>query len=132
MNKVLYYYYYYYYKLLPVFADTYHHHQGLYSLLTEEPLPGSIPQMSVFVAMDLWINYYYYYYCYYYINLNLLLIRKLTTKSGLFTIKFCLKKTIQYKYYLQFISIKKTHIVPIKKFISIKNRYSNTNTNTNF
>ena len=25
-------------------------------------------------------------------NLNLLLIRKLTTKSGLFTIKFCLKK----------------------------------------
>ena len=64
-------------------------------------------------------------------NLNLLLIRKLATKSGLFTIKFCLKKkTIQYKYYLQFISIKKTHIVPIKKFISIKNRYSNTNTNS--
>ena len=71
-------------------------------------------------------------YYYYYLNkLNLLLIRKLTTKSSLFTIKFCLKKTIQYKYYLQFISIKKTHIVPIKKFISIKNRYSNTNTNTN-
>ena len=66
-----------------------------------------------------------------YKNLNLLSIRKLTTKSGLFTIKFCFKKTIQYKYYLQFISIKKTHIVPIKKFISIKNRYSNTNTNTN-
>ena len=65
-------------------------------------------------------------------NLNFLLIRKpVTTKSGLFTIKFCFKKTIQYKYYLQFISIKKTHIVPIKKFISIKNRYSNTNTNTN-
>ena len=41
------------------------------------------------------------------------MIRKLTTKSGLFTIKFCLKKTIQYKYYLQFIPIKKTHIVPI-------------------
>ena len=40
------------------------------------------------------------------------------------------EKTIQYKYYLQFISIKKTHIVPIKKFISIKNRYSNTNTNS--
>ena len=40
------------------------------------------------------------------------------------------EKTIEYKYYLQFISIKKTHIVPIKKFISIKNRYSNTNTNS--
>ena len=74
-------------------------------------------------------------------NLNLLLIRKLTTKSGLFTIKFCLKKTIQYKYYLQFISIKKTHIIPIKKFISIKTVIRililililiNTNTNTNF
>ena len=36
----------------------------------------------------------------------IIIIRKLTTKSGLFTIKFCLKKkTIQYKYYLQFILI---------------------------
>ena len=50
------------------------------------------------------------------IILIIIIIKKLTTKSGLFTIKFCLKKkTIQYKYYLQFISIKKTHIVPIKK-----------------
>ena len=52
--------------------------------------------------------------------MNLFLIRKLTAKSGLFTIKFWLKKTIHYKYYLQFISIKKTHIIPIQKFISIK------------
>ena len=41
------------------------------------------------------------------------------------------EKTIQYKYYLQFISIKKTHIVPIKKFIHNNNSNSNSNNNNN-
>ena len=36
--------------------------------------------------------YYYYYYDYYYYYIIIIIIIKLTTKSGLFTIKFCLKK----------------------------------------